>query len=70
MTQNHYTKIKKITEESQGLEESDDFDDNRDVTATDVRKKVDAKCKGWDSLKEDTVLQSLTNKSSKRSSRK
>jgi len=35
-----------------------------------VRKKVDAKCKGWDSLKEDTVLQSVTNKSSKRSSRK
>lgn len=35
-----------------------------------MRKKVDAKCKGWDSLKEDTVLQSVTNKSSKRSSRK
>jgi len=33
-----------------------------------VRKKVDAKCKGWDSLKKDTVLQSVINKSSKRSS--
>jgi len=37
------------------LDESDEFDNNRDITATDVRKKVDAKCKGWDHMPNDEI---------------
>lgn len=60
-TNDKYKNIYKITEEND-LEDSDDFDDNRDITATDVRKKVDIKCKGWGKIKntDDELMNSIT----------
>lgn len=68
-TNDKYKKLQKVTEEND-LDDSDDFDNNRDITATDVQKQVDAKCKGWKDLKndDDDILNSNT--ISKRSSRK
>jgi len=69
ITNDKYKNIYKITEEND-LEDTDDFDDNRDITATDVRKKVDIKCKGWGKMKntDDELMNSIT--ISKKSSKK